>query len=594
MASELETKIITNFNGNLLRQPNGELVSGNSRYLTTNGVNPYTNPQVLSFMESARSIAGAVVTDLVMAAKPFLAAADLFVYAIGNSGRVYKIQVNNISTKNPDYDNPVLLATLLIYTLNSLSGFNVGDNVTSSSGGVGVIKSVNSQYTSITIQITSGTFLSGNTITDTTTSTTHNITGVASPTFHYTGTIEFYSGKIFIGHDAGLMELEFDGTGQAQVGSGWTANCSRPMKQFIGNLYVGNQYNIAEINSSLVATTLNKLSPSVLGSQQIIDLDVTADGVYLVLTAQGIVSNILDSVTPNVFYGYSEDSGLYYWNGSDDGITRFDSLPSCIANSYLTFGNLEYLLSSDILGASLSTPAQKILTLPFLTLPQPNAMSSNGNMVLFMAPEYIGGKQQAALHAYGQLDEEYPQSHYRNLLQPSTLANGDVVRIPSMCVVSNITYGGQTSGYTNNILMNGKIYFSTLEYDGSSTHYGFYAFNLFPTGSGTSINGAVYETQEELFTKKIVAKEIRIYLEPAVTGISFRIDLIGIDGNVLPDSSGLNTFTEGQPTLMAGTTLAWYNPKMNGTPALGIRITNLGTVTPYIHKIEVDPVENGK
>lgn len=661
MEPKIETQIITNFSGNITRLSNGALESGNADYSTTYGVDSYSDPGDLSFMEQCRDIKGGVVTDLIMAIKVFpTTTGNLTALAIGNTGRFYQIQVNNTATDNPDYDIATLLTTILFYVISSSSNFESGDNITSSSGGVGIITSLNTQYSTITISITSGTFLIGDTLTDlnqilmtstsvtnfnindnvtsssggvgtvrqvligpkqllirvisgtflvsdTITSTTSGgtgtitvranlttpITSTTTPTFHYGGTLELFGIYMFIGHDKGLLRINpSDGSGVFQVNGSWQADVPRPLKKFISNLYVGNQYNIAEVNSSGVVLSSNKLSPSVQSPQVVVDLDVTSDGVYLVITSHSTSSDIVDSVSPNVFDGYSGDSGNYYWNGTDTGITRFTSYPSFNASAYATFSSSEYLFGNDILGTSLSTPSQKVLTLPFMNPPVPNAISSDGNMVVFMAPEYIGGKLQAGFHAFGQFDIEMQPSHFRNLLKASTLTNGDVVRVNAMSVITDIIYGPQHAGYTNNVITNGKIYFSTLEYDGSTTYYGFWAFNLYPTGSGNTDSGA-YGTQQQLYSKKISCKEIRVYMNPAVVGQSFRVDLVGIDGNVITDTSGLNTFTVGT-SLVAGETIAWYNPIHSPTPALGILITNLGTVTPHIHKVEVDRAQQGK
>lgn len=591
---EPQTIVIMNFNGNLARNPNGPLTSGMARYATTNGINPYAQPETLTFLESARDIKGEVITDLIVGQKIDPSTPDTAkVYAIGHTARLYSIQVNDVATKNVDYDTPTLLTTLILYTLTSTTGFNAGDAVTSSSGGVGVVLSVASPQ--ITIQITSGTFQVSDTITDTTTVTTTNITTVANPTFNHGGYLERYGPYVFIGHDTGVMRVDVNGANQTIVGSpaSWTSDVPRPLKVFIGNLYVGNANNIAEITSGYTVTTYGKLNPAPQSIYRIVDLDVTADGVYLVLSSPRVIPENITSVDPDTNQIPDADSVIEYWNGTDNGITRFNTFPPFNLSAYLTFASYEYVFGNNGISASFGTPSDKILTLSNMYPPLPNAMSTIGNMIIWMSPEYVNGKLNASLHAYGQFDSEYSLSQYRHLLQSSTLTNGDVLKVPSMLPVTNFTYGGQTSGYTNNIIGKGKIYFSTLEYNGSTTAYGFWAFDIFPIVSNNALGG-VYETQQQLFGKKVVCKEVRIYLNPVVAGNSFKIDLIGIDGNVLTDSSGLNTFTEGTARLASGETLAWYNPQHQPSAAIGIRVTNLGTVTPVIQKIELDIVAAGK
>ena len=82
-----------------------------------------------------------------------------------------------------------------------------------------------------------------------------------------------------------------------------------------------------------------------------------------------------------------------------------------------------------------------------------------------------------------------------------------------------------------------------------------------------------------------------MYTEPLVTNNSFKIDLIGTDGN--PISGTSQTFTVGS-TAVAGVEYVQYNPTMKPTHALGLRITNLGTANWVGLKCEIDVEEAGK
>lgn len=528
----MTTIIIDNLGDNLCRISNGNMNSGLVRYTTTTGLNPFGSPTDLSFMERATSIKGSIITDCIMAAKERVESGILYVYAIGHLGRLYKIQVNDPTTHNPDFNTPVLLATL------------------------------SSQ----------------------------------SPTFTMGGSIEFYAGYIFIGSDMGVTKIDYAGTNETFIGSTgtWAQNVPRPLRLFIGNLYCGNANNIAEITTGFTVTTYTKLSPAFPTDYQTRDIDVTADGVYLVMTTvRNLLTSIL-STAPDTTQIGSIDSVAAYWNGTDSGATSFLTQPTFNQSAYHTFGTQEFLFGNDAISASLNTPQNKIVTLQNQQYPLPNSISSIGNMVLWMAPEYNGTKLIGALHIYGQFDNETDSRHIRLLSQNATLANADVLKVPCMLTASNFSYGGAHSSYASNQIGIGKVYFSTIEYDGTDTSYNFYSFNLFPTGTGTSLAG-VFETLQELFGKKVVCKEIRFYLEPASSGMQFQSDLIGIDGNILSDSSALNVFTAGTTgTLVTGETLAWYNPNHQPSPAIGLRISNQGTVTPIFHKIELDVTPQGK
>src|SRR3990167_8781064 len=101
----------------------------------------------------------------------------------------------------------------------------------------------------------------------------------------------------------------------------------------------------------------------------------------------------------------------------------------------------------------------------------------------------------------------------------------------------------------------------------------------------------LYQTQTQLFSKKIQVKEIRVYGEPWITDNSFRIDLIGSNGAVM--TNGSQTFIAGT-NLTIGNDFAWYNPGIAPTYALGLWIENLGTANFTINKIEIDYVAGGK
>ena len=107
---------------------------------------------------------------------------------------------------------------------------------------------------------------------------------------------------------------------------------------------------------------------------------------------------------------------------------------------------------------------------------------------------------------------------------------------------------------------------------------------------GSAIAG-VYETQNQLFSKKAKVGEVRIYGEPWVTNNSFKIELIGSDGGVIANSA--KTFTVGS-SMTSGADFASYTPQIATTYALGVRITNAGSVNNVITKIEVDYSIGGK
>jgi len=144
-----------------------------------------------------------------------------------------------------------------------------------------------------------------------------------------------------------------------------------------------------------------------------------------------------------------------------------------------------------------------------------------------------------------------------------------------MLSVSNTGIGASSNGYANNQFGTSKIYFSTLETsDSPTTAYRLYKWKLNSSigiSEGDSLVDALYQTQTQLFSKKVKIGEVRIYGEPWVANNSFQIDLIGSGGTPITGAS--KTFTAGT-NLTIGDDFAWYTPDSAPTYAIGLMITN--------------------
>ncbi len=519
--------IINNFNARLTRRNDGSLNSGLAKYSKTFGVDPFTTPSGLSWFETPTQIDpnATVITDLIMAARPRLEAGITYVYAIGHTGRLYKIQVNAPNTYNPDYDNPVLLTTLV-----------------------------------------SGT-----------------------PTFKYGSSIQFYGSteKLFIGHDKGVTKVNFDGTTETFIGvaGSYTANVPRPSVQFNGKMYFGNGTNLVEIDSTELVTSYSKLSPAFPSGTQVRDIAVSPDGNYIELVVSRVAQADMTIITQDTNSLSSADSYFIKWNGLTTGYTSYNPYNSYSLNANIAFGTSSYTLGYDLGGAALYSGRRKIISLPNSISPNFEAVFSTGNLVGFGAPEQDSSVLKGSLLVYGQYDMEIKPGLFR-LFRISATTQTDIQQMPVCIVVSNLVYGASSAGYTNNKVGSAKLYFSTLETDnGPTTKYKFYKFTTVPTGSGTSIAG-VYETQNQIFPQKETVKVVRIYTQPLVANNSFKIDLIGSGGTIIPGSS--QTFTAGSGPDAIGNDRMLYNPNMAPTYSLGVRITNLGTMGMTFKKIEID------
>jgi hypothetical protein len=525
--------VIDNFQGGLTRYNDGNINSGRSKYTKTFGNDPFTSPGNLTWFEAPTRIdaAASVITDLIMTSRTRLESGITYVYAIGHTGRLYKIQVNDPTTYNPDYDNPVLLATLTAQT----------------------------------------------------------------PTFKFGASLQFFGAteRIYIGHDKGVTRIDFNGTNETFVGAlgSYTANVPRPSVNFVGKLYFGNGTNILEIDSTATVTTYTKLDPAFPVGTQVRDIDVSPDGNYTQIVVSRVAQSDLTTTTQDTSSLSSADSYFILWNGEDVGYTAYTPYNSYSLNANEAFGPFSYTTGYDLGGAAVYSNGQKILSLPNSQVPNFNATFSTGNLFGFAAPEQDASVQKGTMMSYGAYDSELPAAFHRWFRLAATTQT-DIVQIPDTTIVSNLFFGSSPSGYTDNKVGSAKLYFSTLETDDTpTTTFKLYKFTTVPTGAGDAIGG-VYETQSQLFSKKIRINEIRLYTEPLVANNSFKIDLIGSSGDVM--TNGSKTFTVGTAPVVAGDDFLWWNPQVAPTYAIGIRITNLGTKNWVGTKLELDYSEGGK
>ncbi len=537
----MPTLEINNFAGRLSAYPNGDINSGFTNGTNTFGNVPFAdiNYGSLTWANAATQIDpdGDVITDLIMAAKERVESGVLYVYAIGHLGRLYKIQVNDPGSHNADFDNPVLITTL---TVNS-------------------------------------------------------------PTFTRGGSIDFFgtTERIFIGHDQGVTRIEFNGTTETFVGilGSWVQTVPRPLKQFLGKLYVGNGPNLSEIDTTNTVTSYAKLSPGFPDNTQVRDIDVSPDGTYVESVVSRLALGDITSATQDTSYTASTESYIFKWNGIDPGYTAYDTFPSFSLSSNIMFGTNQYTFGYDQFGMALFNPTQKVITALQEQAPLPNAITSTGNFVTWMAPLFFTDHLELTQGIWGSMDYELGTGYWAQFGQVATEPETDVVQVPMQLLVSNFAQGSSSNGYPNNIFSTAKIYFSTLETSNApTTKYRFYAWSPVTTPGSTVIPGGVYQTQNQIFSKKALVQEVRIYSDPWVAGNEFTIDLIGSGGT--PIQGGSKTFTagasEGDGVIVIGEDFAWYKPQCNPTYALGISITTTGTTNFVINKIEIDYEPGGK
>jgi hypothetical protein len=531
-----KTLVVDNFKGSFTEFLDGDINSGLTNIINSFGYDSFKSPGNLTWAESPTQIdsAGSVITDLIMSGKARVESGVVYVYAIGHTGRLYKIQVNDPTSYNPNYDNPVLLTTLT----------------------------------------------------------------VGSPTFTRGGYIDFFGAteKIYIGHDKGVTTVNFNGTGEAAISGTWTQTVPRQLKQFLGKLYVGNGTNIAEIDSTGTQTSAAKLSPAFPINTQVRDMDVNPEGTYLqIIVSQLALSNVI-STTADTSIISNLGSWIFYWNGIDTGYTSSTAFPLINLSSNIVFGSSQYVFGSDIRGSMFYDPITRISaaggTAQFGEPAFSNALFSDGGMFGFATTLYYNGFLELSHCVYGQFDAYVGTGYWSPLGMTATGTETDILHVPYFQVVSNYSSGASSNGYPDNIFGVSKVYFSTLETSSApTTKYKLYSWSPLSSGLGTATSYCYYQTQTQILSKKVTIKEIRIYGEPWVAGNSFSIDLIGSSGSAM--SGGSKTFTAGT-NLTIGDDFAWYTPDCAPTYSIGLGVANLGETNHLITKVEIDYDIGGK
>lgn len=533
------TRIIDNFTGALTRKGTGQLNSGLAKYEFSFGYDPFTRPGDLTWLEQPTSLVG-IQGNLVEAAKPRLESDTTYVYMVDDAAIVKKVMVNNTSTKNPNADS-------VIASFGVLSSVATGSIASFTKGG----------------------------------------------SMAFFGATE----RIYIGHDNGINRITFDGTVEGPVtnASSITTGIPRPMANFLGKLYFANGTNIGEIDSTGTVTSYAKLSPGFPSGTFIRDLDVTPDGNYLQILVSRINGPKLSSANPtsDTTVAASADSYKFYWNGSDTGYTAFETYSGYSLVSNTVYGQSNMTTGYDLGGGAIYSGSQKVKTLPGATAPTFNAQFSTGNLLGMGFPEYVPSiaALRGAVMFYGQYDDEMPSGLFRFLRLNPTVSGTDIQVMPICIPVTNIEYGSTQDGYSNNVVGTGKLYLSAYDREGAATGSSrLYKFTTVPTGLN-SVLGGVWESQNEIFSKKSRPVEVRLYTEPLTTSDnSFKMEFVDSTSSVLIGK----TFTAGTAPVALNDDKVWWNPTIFPGYSWGLRITNLGSKNWVGIKAEIDFVEAGK
>lgn len=581
-AQEVQTVEITNFGGRLTRILNGDMNSGFAKFATSWGYDPFSKPMNLTWLEKPTDITGQI-PDLIVSSKKFygqgggvnFGTVQQFVALLGNG---------NSTTSSPAAGNLYVMQPTQVSPPSSILA-----NVDSVIGMASV----------------SGTYSFGGSL----------------EIFGHPSTAGISNGQYFyIGQDSGITTLPVSSIAGAQSIVPQSTNLAgtlssggfgyHPLKVFQGLLRVGNANTIATIggggtivsnyNASIrgIANSPSDLQTILPINSQIQDIEVSIDGNYLLLATSNVDNEQPSNIGGDDMYAAANDSVLYGWNGADPNITTETTMPSITLTALQTYLGNNLFFSEDGFGSSITDGINKILTLPGNKSPTPNATAVNGNFLTWVSIEDVGNNSTyATLYYFGGLDQENPPGLYR-ICRITSVSSAYVYSAPLNTFVDNRYSTVNVSTNPESVPIGyGKHYISLLamNFNGGGAVPKLYRFLINSTGTGNPQLG-IYETQTQLFSKKITVKQIRVYTEPTAAGNGFQVDFIGSNGNPITNGTSVYTFAAGNDVTQRQGSLERidFNPSMKDTYALGVRLTNTGTTNMTIHKIEVDYIFSGK
>ena len=526
---------INNLGGPLTQRHNGDINSGMAIYDTSWGYDPYSKPGNLTWLEQPASIL-------------------TFISSSSTTG-IYKMKLREENGVSRVYAVGNRASPVTLYRITPTNTTAPNSDVTS------VIGSFNASVL-------------------------------------YQAGMEFYGSteKIFTALDGTISKVNFDGSSGSIIGTGFTSR-PMPMTTFLGKVYFGNNRNIGEIDSTEVITNTDKLSPALPADVTVTDLDVSPDGNYLQITASKSNSPIFIGASATTNPPRTPvDSYKFYWNGVDAGVTSFDTYGGTIFFASEVFGEHNYVAGQDAGGGILLDRKNKV-AIPGIVNLSAAATYSISETFGMVVPEFdvTDRKYKTAVFHYGSWGDQVQPGLYRLLRQEAAELN-DVMFVPSGIVANAFSHAPSALSLVNNVAGVPKLYYSNTEISDNSVNNRqnrLWRFNIMNSGISSVVAG-IYETQTQLFSKKVSPKEVRVYTNPLATDNAFEVDLIGSGGSVL--SGGSRGFTVGT-NVTAGEDFIRYNPATAPTYALGVRITNAsvtGVRNWQASKIEIDYEQAGK
>jgi hypothetical protein len=505
----------------------GTLDSGKAIYDFTHSHNNYDFPGAIQFMESPIDITGSI-SDSIIDGATREENGILYVYLIGHTGKLWKLQVNDIATSNPSFFSSAMIS-----------------------------------------QLTTAT------------------------SFHQGGSLNIFGSpeKILIGHDDGVTVIGLDGSNEQLLDGDWVQDVPHQAVIQFNIIYYTNGNSLISFGRDMKVIR-SSLIDSVADDQIFKDVEIDKTGQNILAISSNIPNSDMTVYDEDVISGYVALSYVYRLNPKTNEFISINPSPGFNQTALLTEGNKEYVFGFDVAGGGMTEITDNfrrlisgVGSLIPCKAPCPNAVGASSSIIGFVVPEatipYSGGPGErlgCSVFFSGPLDLDSPDpAYFREAHFVSSLAGGDIIKIPCQITLTNQIVNGGISGYKLSPISRsptlGRILISTVEYNQVGYAYKLYVLKV-ATSFAYPFAQGVYETQlqmgdenESTVVSDFTPTSVRAYCYPIMGYETFMVSLVGADGQPIDGDSQVFTAT-GFPGNAAQGAI-----KLNAEPADGVTIT---------------------
>ncbi len=572
-STQVNTKVITNFSGELTSDIIGDMNSGLVPISAGPfGKLPFSNPfkkSGLQFIEGKYSLTGSTPTQVIVQAvkAQFQIGGDASAGVLGFDiiGNAYVAQVSDLATPTPDKD------VMVGYAGNSgTRGFTL-----SYGGGI---------FYDGTAGTNNGTLVVG---TDGNTQVLSGVTVIYDPGAWYLQNP--FSATQSGSKPSPIGNISISGTGTTVA---LVLNVPRPMVKFLGTTYVANGHNIFALASNYqsavppVASDFSGvLNPPIDEDYVIRDLKLSNDGRYMIILATKGVLSVGTPYPLNMFEQAQQaiyqplDSAIYYWNGTDDTYTSKQVFAGLNISAVISTISTAIMFAKDLDGmVIMDTSANELARITDLG----NAVYPPSPHMIDVVGKYVIFYMQVGSNVNGYVFDITTNSIYPLFseahIHGSVLGALLIPTIHGSAIASN-----SWMDYTR-----AKLYYFLQDNFPNSATYQSSAIHL--QNYGAEIVGN-YPTQVEEFGRKVRPVEARVYLPPMTGTTAFTIQLYDANLNTLIAKTYVYAAGSDITLAQGSLTMVRFGLSMKAVSGFGFAIAPSFSLPFYPEKVEIDYID---